>query len=68
LLAHLGSGADVFGLRLPLAADVVGAIKGRYPRGDLATEIAALTDRHAGVHPYGQLAGFRALGLRPLDA
>jgi hypothetical protein len=58
--------SSAFGCRSPRT--VFDAIKERYPRGDVATEIAALTDRHAGVHPYGQLAAFRALGLRPLDA
>lgn len=68
LLLHLGSAADAFGLRLPIAEAVIDEIETVFPRGALAAELDALTDAHAAVHRFGQLAAFRALGMKPRAA
>ncbi len=65
LLVHIASASDVFGLRLPLAADFTEALEMQYPRGEISREVDAYTTAESALHPFGQLAALRALGLRP---
>ena len=66
LLTHLGSSTDAFGIGSHLDAAFVRDLHVHHPRGELQTELAGIMDRHASAQPYGQLAAFRALGLRPV--